>query len=117
MKYLTAIIICVLVAGIVALTVRLSTETLGILAAAALGIAGGACGAIPVSVLLVWALIRRTRGQETSHTPPQQLYPPVIMIGGNGQPTNLPHEPSPFHSLPAPRRDFRVVPEDDGDIL
>jgi uncharacterized membrane protein YeaQ/YmgE (transglycosylase-associated protein family) len=116
MKYLTAIIICVLVAGIIALTVRLSTETLGILAAAALGIAGGACGAIPVSVVLVWALIRRTANSQ-NQPPGQQPYPPVIVIGGNGQPLGLPHEPSPFHSLPAPRRDFRVVPEDDGDIL
>jgi hypothetical protein len=97
MRYLTIIIACIGIAGVITLGVKLSSETLGLLAAAAIGIIGGVCGAVPVSIVLVWALIRRTQGGQQA----------------NGQPMNLPGAtPPPWESLPAPRREFKVVPDD-----
>jgi hypothetical protein len=111
MRYLTIIIACIGIAGVITLGVKLSSETLGLLAAAAIGIIGGVCGAVPVSIVLVWALIRRTQGGQQAQQ--AQQYPPVIVIGGNGQPMNLPGAtPPPWESLPAPRREFKVVPDD-----
>jgi hypothetical protein len=115
MKYLALIAIFVGATAVVTLGIKLSSETLGILAAAALGIAGGVCGAVPVSILLVWALVRRTQGNQQTQQPQNQQYPPVIVFGNPGQPLGLPGATQPpFNSLPAPRRDFKVIP-DDGD--
>lgn len=110
MKYLATIAIVIGIAAVIVVGVRLSGEQLGLLAATLIGVAGGVCGAVPVSVVLVWALVRRTKGRGEASQ--QQNYPPVIVIGGNGQPMNLSAPPSPFEQLPAPKRSFKVVPDD-----
>lgn len=115
MKYLVLIAISVGATAVVTLGIRLTSETLGILAATALGIAGGVCGAVPVSIVLVWALVRRTQGNQQTQQPQNQQYPPVIVFGNPGQPLNLPGATQqPYGSLPAPKRNFKVIP-DDGD--
>lgn len=115
MKYLALIAIFVGATAVVTLGIRLNSETLGVLAAAALGIAGGVCGAAPVSIVLVWALVRRTQGGQQAPQQQSQQYPPVIVFGNPGQPLGLPGATQqPYGSLPAPQREFKVVP-DDGD--
>jgi hypothetical protein len=117
MKYLVLIAIFVGATAVVTLGIKLSSETLGILAAAALGIAGGVCGAVPVSIVLVWALVRRTQGNQQTQQPQNQQYPPLIVFSNPGQPPlGLPGATqAPYGSLPAPKRDFKVMPPDDRD--
>lgn len=113
MRYLALIGMFVGVAAVVTLGIKLSSETLGVLAAAALGIAGGVCGAAPVSIVLVWALMRRTQSNQQAPQPQSQQYPPVVVFGNPGQPLGLPGATQqPYGSLPAPQREFKVIPDD-----
>lgn len=95
----------------VVLGTRLSADAIGIITGVFLGV----LASIPTSLLLVWALGKRSQPQETSHEPRAQLpaaYPPVIVIGGNGQATPWP-QPAEQRLLPTSgQRNFRVVGED-----
>lgn len=102
----------VLAVGVLVLIgTRLSDDALGMLA-------GGACVgtvALPIIIILIWALLRsRTQGGDKPQGQNSQ-YPPVIVVQPNGV-QGLPpaYGPPPHHSLPAPGRgrDFRVVGSD-----
>lgn len=102
----------VAIAAVVIVGTRLSDDALALL----VGVTCGGGIGIPISVLLVWALVRRTGGREQSAQGQSQQYPPVIVIGGNGQPLGLPGmQQSHYPSLPppGPRREFKMVPDDE----
>ena len=92
---------------------RLSDDALGLLT----GVACGVSAMAPVSVVLIWALLRsRTQGGDRQAMGGQNSqYPPVIVVQPNEVQQGLPpgYGP-PQHSLPAPTRgrDFKVVGSD-----
>ena len=92
---------------------RMSSEALAVVVGVACGVAAG----IPMSVLIVVAMNRRTDAGLARHTTASSAqsasYPPVVIIqGGTPTPSNLLPPFYPSAAEAAPRR-FRIVGEDD----
>ncbi len=96
---------------------RLSADAMGVV----VGVVCGVLASVPTSLVLVWALVRRTQrsGSEALARPGMgsSQYPPVVVINpgpgygmsGYGPP------PMASHSLPAPGgpRSFKVVGDEE----
>jgi hypothetical protein len=96
---------------------RMSADALGVLVGAVCGV----LASLPTSLVLIWALVRRTHGPGVDVGSRQSVgshsYPPVVVVnpgpsyGASGY--GLP--PSPSQSLPAPGgpRNFKVVGDEE----
>lgn len=96
---------------------RLSADAMGVV----VGVVCGVLASVPTSLVLVWALVRRTQGSGSEagvrHGLGSSPYPPVVVvnpgpgygISGYGLP------PVASHSLPAPGgpRSFKVVGDEE----
>ncbi len=96
---------------------RLSADAMGVV----VGVVCGVLASVPTSLVLVWALMRRTQGSGTEAVVRQGMgssqYPPVVVVNpgpgygmsGYGPP------PVASHSLPAPGgpRSFKVVGDEE----
>ena len=96
---------------------RLSADAMGVV----VGVVCGVLASVPTSLVLVWALVRRTQRSETEGLARPGLgsgqYPPVVVVNpgpgygmsGYGPP------PAASHSLPAPGgpRSFKVVGDEE----
>jgi hypothetical protein len=96
---------------------RLSADAMGVV----VGVVCGVLASVPTSLVLVWALVRRTQGSGTEAAARSSLgsgqYPPVVVVNpgpgygmsGYGPP------PMASHSLPAPGgpRSFKVVGDEE----
>ncbi len=96
---------------------RMSTEAMAVV----VGVVCGVLAGIPTAVLMLVAM--RARDRKGSQTQPAQPsphhYPPVIVVGpGGSQPLSPPCQTSntldsDWRLLGAPRREFRIIGEDD----
>ena len=95
---------------------RMSADALGVL----VGVLCGALASLPTSLVLIWALLRRTRGPGVDLGMRQgtggHSYPPVVVVNpgtGYGMPGY--GLPPPQHTLPAVggARDFKVVGDEE----
>jgi len=96
---------------------RLSADAMGVV----VGVVCGVLASVPTSLVLVWALVRRTQGSGAETAARSSLgsgqYPPVVVVNpgpgygmsGYGPP------PMASHSLPAPGgpRSFKVVGDEE----
>ena len=96
---------------------RLSADAMGVV----VGVVFGVLASVPTSLVLVWALVRRTQGSGSEAVARQGVgssqYPPVVVVNpgpgygmsGYGPP------PTASHSLPAPGgpRRFKVVGDEE----
>jgi len=96
---------------------RLSADAMGVV----VGVVCGVLASVPTSLVLIWALMRRTQGNGAEVVARQGIgsgqYPPVVVvnpgpgygISGYGPP------PMAAHSLPAPGgpRSFKVVGDEE----
>ena len=96
---------------------RMSADALGVL----VGVVCGVLASLPTSLVLIWALVRRTQRPGVEVGTRQNMgahnYPPVVVVNpGPGYGVSgygLP--PSPSQSLPAPvgARSFKVVGDEE----
>jgi hypothetical protein len=96
---------------------RLSVDAMAVL----VGVACGVLAGVPTSLLLVWALTRRSANSaqpvEQARMPATHQYPPVVVVNpGAGQVrsawNSLPAYPAGNEMLPPPEpRSFKVVGE------
>lgn len=96
---------------------RMSADAVGML----VGVVCGVVASLPTSLVLIWALVRRTQGPGLEppprHSVGSQAYPPVVVVNpGPGYGVSgygLP--PVPSQTLPAPGgpRSFKVVGDEE----
>jgi len=110
----TLLIAAIVFAAILGIFVgtRLSEDALGII----VGVILGALTTLPVSLVLVWALVRRTGPPAADQQPPPQLtnQPPVIVVNpgpGIGSGMQYPALPQPQQQLALPpgQRHYRTI--------
>jgi hypothetical protein len=89
--------------------VRLSDESLAVLAGAVCGVGA----AIPTSLLII-AVTRRNGRNGSTHPQARDQYPPVVIVAPPGSQPQLPTE-IPGPSIPKPRQRTFTVVGDDGD--
>jgi hypothetical protein len=98
---------------------RMSSDALGML----VGVVCGVLASLPTSLVLVWALVRRTQGTSVEVGARQQMgsnsYPPVVVVnpgpgygvGNYGQPPLTSMDRNMM--LPAGQRSFKVVGDEE----
>jgi hypothetical protein len=114
-KALIAIVLAFVITLAVVFGNRMSTEAMAVVVGVVCGVAAG----IPMSMLLLLVLNRRTQTLEEPPYGPmlgrQGAYPPVVVIqGGSTAPNGL---MPPYHTAPWPaqepvQRQFHIVGED-----
>ncbi len=95
---------------------RLSADAMGVV----VGVVCGVLASVPTSLVLVWALVRRTQGSGSEAAARSGLassqYPPVVVVNpGPGYGMSGYGPPMASHSLPAPGgpRSFKVVGDEE----
>jgi hypothetical protein len=94
---------------------RMSADAMGVV----VGVVCGVVASIPTSLVLIWALVRRTQGngaEVVSRAGMSQTYPPVVVVNpGPGYGASGYGPPMAQHSLPAPGgpRSFKVVGDEE----
>ena len=93
---------------------RMSADAMGV----AVGVVCGVVASVPTSLVLIWALVRRTQGAGAEVASRQGMghgYPPVVVVNpGPGYASGYGPPLAP-HSLPAPGgpRSFKVVGDEE----
>ena len=87
---------------------HLSNEAMSMLTGAACGVGA----VLPAAIVAGLALLRRREREDVARTPPQSVYPPVIVVtppAMNATPSNSPYASPPPMTLP---RQFTVIGDD-----
>jgi hypothetical protein len=94
---------------------RMSADAMGVV----VGVMCGVVASVPTSLVLIWALVRRTQGPGAEVMSRQGMghnYPPVVVVNpGPGYGASGYGSPMASHSLPAPGgpRSFKVVGDEE----
>ena len=94
---------------------RMSADAMGVV----VGVVCGVVASVPTSLVLIWALVRRTQGSGAEVVSRQGMghnYPPVVVVNpGPGYGASGYGPPMASHSLPAPGgpRSFKVVGDEE----
>ena len=94
---------------------RMSADAMGVV----VGVVCGVVASVPTSLVLIWALVRRTQGPGAEVMSRQGMghnYPPVVVVNpGPGYGASGYGPPMASHSLPAPGgpRSFKVVGDEE----
>ena len=94
---------------------RMSADAMGVV----VGVVCGVVASVPTSLVLIWALVRRTQGSGAEVVSRQGMghnYPPVVVVNpGPGYGASGYGPPVASHSLPAPGgpRSFKVVGDEE----